>query len=55
MKATSTTIAAMIAITGLILSGAEAESIINQFAICSTGLALFASGLWWIAQIHRGE
>jgi len=50
-----TTIAAMIAITGLIISGAEAETALSQFFTCLSGVCLFSVGLWLIYTIHGGE
>ena len=53
MKTMATTIAAMIAISGLVLAGSEAQNFTQQFAVCSAGMGFFAAGMWWIAQIHR--
>lgn len=47
------TLAGMIAVTGLILAGAEAETITMQFIGCSIGLAMFGASMYWIAAINR--
>jgi len=53
MKLTSTILAGMIAVTGLILAGSETQSIAAQFLIAFAGINMFAGGMFWLTRIHR--
>ena len=55
MKTMLTILAGVIAVSGLVLAGAETANLATQFGICSLGVCLFAGGMFWISKIHREE
>ena len=55
MKKAAITILGMIAISGLVMAGSETSSIVSQFICCTTGVCMFAGGLYGISVIMRGE
>jgi len=55
MKLIPTTLAGMIAVSGLVLAGAETTNLTSQFLTCLAGIGMFAGGMLWINKIFKEE
>ena len=53
MKRIEATLAGMIAVSGLVLAGAETQNLTIQLLTCLAGVCLFAGGMYWISKIFK--
>ena len=52
MKIIETTLASTMAITGLVLAGGEAQTMLQQFLLFFIGMGMLVGGGLWIYKIH---
>ena len=53
MKTIATTLAAMFIISGLVLAGSDAGSMLNQVIWSTFGICVMIVGGFWMINIHR--
>ena len=54
MKKATTTLLAMLSVTGLVIAGAEADNFLVQMLACTGGVMLFAASMFGVVLVNRG-
>ncbi len=54
MKTVANTLLAMFFVTGLIMTGSEAQTVSGQFIVSMSGLIIFAGSAYGLSRVNRG-